>query len=56
MNAANTELGAHGVTTTTTGSAFRPYQQALKDTLDDANNNTNFVQSTPCPFSFAPTP
>ncbi len=51
MAEANTELGTHGVTTS--GSAFRAYQAALKDALDDANNNLNFVQATACPFSFA---
>ncbi len=27
-----------------TGSEFRAYQKALKDALDSANNNKNFVQ------------
>jgi hypothetical protein len=51
MAEANTELGLHGLTLS--GSAFRAYQAALKDALDDANNNLNFVQATACPFSFA---
>jgi hypothetical protein len=34
------------------GSAFRALQEALKDALDDANNNLNFVQGTPCAFTF----
>ena len=50
MAEANTELGAHGLTTT--GSQFRAYQERLKDALDKANNNLTFVQSTPCPASF----
>jgi len=52
MAEANTELGAHGVATD--GSAFRSYQEALKNALDRANNNLNFVQATPCAFTFAP--
>jgi hypothetical protein len=48
---ANTELGAHGLTLS--GSPYRTYQEALKNALDKANNNLNFVQGTPCPFSFA---
>jgi hypothetical protein len=50
MDAANTELGLHGLVLS--GNPYRAYQEALKDALDDANNNLNFVQSTPCPFSF----
>jgi hypothetical protein len=47
---ANAELGLHGLTTD--GSPFRDYQEALKDALDNANNNETFVQATPCPFPF----
>ncbi len=50
INEANTELGLHGLTLS--GSAFRSYQANLKTILDNANNNTNFVQSSPCPFTF----
>jgi hypothetical protein len=53
MTAANTELGLHG--NTVSGGlqdAFRAYQEALKNALDAANNNQNFVQGTPCPFTF----
>ena len=50
MTEANTELGLHPVTMS--GSAFRALQEALKDALDDANNNLNFVQGTPCAFTF----
>lgn len=52
LTAANTELGLHG--STPAGNAFRAYQEALKDALDQANNNVNFVQPNPCPFTFAP--
>jgi len=54
MTAANTELGLHG--TTLAGSPFRTYQEALKNALDAGNNNLNFVQGAPCPFSFAVVP
>lgn len=49
---ANAELGLHGLTLS--GNASRAYQEALKNALDRANNNLNFVQPTPCAFSFAP--
>lgn len=51
MNEANVSLGANGYTVA--AGATRTYQQALKNALDRANNNLNFVQSTPCPYSFA---
>jgi hypothetical protein len=49
MTEANTELGTHGLTLSS--SPFRSYQQALKNALDRANNNLNFVQAGPanCP-------
>jgi hypothetical protein len=50
MNKANQELGDHG--SALSGDEWRSYQEALKNALDAANNNTNFVQSTSCPFSF----
>ncbi len=50
MTAANTELGLLNLTTS--GSPFRGYQECLKNALDDANNNRNFVQGAPCTFSF----
>ena len=52
MAEAAAELCAHGYTPA--GNAFRSYQESLKNALDKANNNLNFVQATPCPFSFAP--
>jgi hypothetical protein len=52
MAEANTELGLHGYTRD--GSQYRTYQEALKNALDKANNNQNFVQAGPCAFSFAP--
>jgi len=50
MSAADVELGLHG--SVLSGDSFRPYQEALKNALDAANNNQNFVQGSPCPFSF----
>jgi hypothetical protein len=54
MAEADTELGLHGLTLA--GSPDRAYQEALKNALDNANNNKTFVQATPCPFTFAPAP
>jgi len=51
MTAANTELCLHG--TTLSGSPFRAFQECMKTTLDQANNNINFVQGSPCPFTFS---
>lgn len=52
MNLANTSLCAYGLTPA--GHPQRAYQECLKNVLDQANNNLNFVQSEPCPFSFNP--
>jgi len=52
MAEANAELGLHGVATADTPE-LKAYQEALKNALDNANNNTNFVQATACPFTFA---
>ena len=51
MTAANTEPCAHP--NTPAGNQYRAYQECLKNALDDANNNKNFVQPTPCSFHFA---
>jgi len=48
MTAANPEQCAHPNTP-----AGNQYQEWLKNALDDANNNKNFVQPTPCSFHFA---
>lgn len=50
MDEANTDLGLHGLTLS--GSDFRAHQEALKNALDDANNNLNFVQGSACAFTF----
>ncbi len=34
-------------------SSTRDYLEQLKNALDNANNNKNFVQSEPCPYTFA---
>jgi hypothetical protein len=44
MNLANTELGLHG--SVLSGSPYRTYQEALKNALDRANNDQNFVQGS----------
>jgi hypothetical protein len=51
MAAAAAEVQAHALTPS--GSPDRPIQEALKDALSDANNNKNFTQSSPSPFSFS---
>jgi hypothetical protein len=52
MAAANTALGNNGLTLA--GSPDRVAQEALKNALDSANNNVNFVQPTACAYTFAP--
>jgi hypothetical protein len=54
MTAANAELCLHR--STPSGNPYRAYQECLKNTLDNANNNQNFVQPGPCSMSFAPLP
>lgn len=54
MAAANTDLATHNHTEIGgADAAFRTYQENLKNALDKANNNLNFIQGQPCPFSFA---
>lgn len=50
MTEANASLCANGVVLA--GDPERAHQEALKTALDNANNNTSFVQGTPCPFTF----
>lgn len=53
IGAANDELCAHPKTTVSgPDAAYRAHQECLKTALDNANNNLNFVQPTPCSFSF----
>lgn len=51
MTAANTSLGTNG--TTVALSAVRTYQECLKNALDKANNNQNFV--VPCQSNYGAT-
>jgi hypothetical protein len=51
MNEANNEIGLHPLTSST--SPYRAYQEVLKNALDNANNNKNFVQDEPCGYTFA---
>lgn len=51
LGEANASLGANG--STPDGSPVRAYQEALKNALNAGNNNLNFVQTSPCGFSFA---
>ncbi len=50
--AANTALAVDGYTPD--GDANRALQECYKNALDAANNNVNFIQASPCPFTFAP--
>ncbi len=52
MDEAENSLAVNG--NTVASGATRTYQEALKNALDKANNNLNFVQAGPCAFSFAP--
>ena len=51
MAEANASLGANP--NTTAAGPTRTLQEALKNALDNANNNKTFVQAVPCAFSFA---
>ena len=55
MNESNVELGLHP--NTTQAGAARNYQTALKNALDNANNNKSFLQPGPgsCPAPVFPT-
>lgn len=46
MSEANADLGTHG--TALAADSWRPYQEAIKNALDAANNNVNFVCPEPC--------
>jgi hypothetical protein len=56
MNAAvsNPTCGLCADGNTLAGDPCRETQECWKTALDNANNNVNFVQSAPCPFSFNP--
>lgn len=50
MSAADSSLGLYGLTLS--GHAQRSTQEAMKNALDKANNNLNFVQAEACAFSY----
>jgi len=50
MAAANTQLGSYGYTPA--GDPNRSVQETIKNALDDANNNKNFVCPGPCPVVY----
>jgi hypothetical protein len=50
ISAADVALADDGYTPS--GDPKRPLQERVKNALDKANNNINFVQPTPCAFSF----
>jgi hypothetical protein len=50
MAEANAELGLHG--TAFGKDPWRAYQEALKNALDNANNNLNFVHPVPCEVNY----
>jgi hypothetical protein len=52
MAEANALLGSADPLLILSGSPIRTHAEALKNALDNANNNLSFVQATPCPFSF----
>ena len=49
---ADNALASPGGNLTNTAGPLRTYEEALKNALDNANNNLNFTQPSPCPFSF----
>jgi len=53
MAAADAQLAAHPVTTADADLTNRAAQECLKNALDDANNNKDFVQMTPCDVNYS---
>jgi hypothetical protein len=52
MAEANASLAANPYTVA--AGATRTYQEKLKNALDRANNDQNFVQANPCAFNYPP--
>jgi hypothetical protein len=52
LDATETALANDGFTPT--GDPNRVSREALKNTLDNANNNLSFVQANPCAYTFGP--
>ena len=50
MTEANNTLASNGLVLS--GNPERTHEEALKNALDNANNNKTFVQPTVCPFTF----
>jgi hypothetical protein len=50
MSTADGQLTLHP--TALAGDSWRSYEECLKNALDNANNNTNFVQSAPCDVNY----
>jgi hypothetical protein len=55
MNDANVSLGLYGLTLASGDIDIRNCQQFLKNALDYANNDRNFVQSAPCEVNYSGT-
>jgi hypothetical protein len=55
MTDADNQLALHPLTTSASDPADRAIQECLKNALDDANNNKNFVQSSPCDVNYSGT-
>jgi hypothetical protein len=51
--AADAQLAAHPFTTAASDPINRAIQECLKNALDAANNNKNFVQETPCDVNYS---
>ena len=53
MTNADSQLAGHPITTAALDPANRAIQECLKNTLDAANNNQNFVQAAPCEVNYS---
>ena len=53
MTAADAQLGTYPLTTAASDPTNRAIQECLKNVLDNANNNKNFVQATPCDVNYS---
>ena len=53
MAAADAQLAAHPLTTEASDPTNRAAQECLKNAIDGANNNRNFVQMTPCDVNYS---
>ena len=53
MTDAASQIQLHGLTTSASDPVNRAIQGCLKNALDDANNNKNFVQDSPCDVNYS---